>query len=141
MILYCDTSALIKRYVEEAGSDQVDRLFEEGSSVVTSTVAFAEIMAVFRRKYREGILTRTGYSKSVLEFKKEYSKLILVSITPELNQLIENLVVKHPLRGFDAIHLASALLVQKEGSMNVNFACFDRVLNKAASSEGLLISF
>jgi predicted nucleic acid-binding protein len=141
MILYCDTSALIKRYIEEAGSDQVDRLFEEGSSVVTSTVAFAEIMAVFGRKYREGILTRTGYSKSVLEFKKEYSKLILVSITPELNQLIESLVVKHPLRGFDAIHLASALLVQKESSINVNFACFDRVLNKAASSEGLLVSF
>lgn len=140
MICYCDSSALIKRYIEEAGTDQVDRIFEGDPMVITSTVAFAEIMAAFRRKYREGILSRSGYRKTVSEFKNEYSKLALVSITPELNQIIEGLLLKHPLRGFDAIHLASALLVQKEGPLTVRFACFDRVLNKAATVEGLLAS-
>ncbi len=60
MILYCDTSALIKRYVEEDRSDEVDGLWEEAVVVVTSIVAFAETMATFRRKYREGVLSEVG---------------------------------------------------------------------------------
>ena len=141
MIVYCDTSALIKRYVEEAGSDWVDHLFEGETTVLTSTVAFAEIMAAFSRKYRERVLSRSGYLKTVSEFKNEYSKLILVSISPDLNQIIEGLLTNHPLRGFDAIHLASALQVQKEGNLTVRFACFDRALNKAAVAEGLITPF
>ncbi|MBA4392363.1 MAG: VapC toxin family PIN domain ribonuclease [Desulfobacca sp.] len=141
MILYCDTSALIKRYVEEDGSKEVDHLWERGSEIITSTVAFAEIMAAFRRKYREGILSKSGYLKTVSEFKKEYPKLILVSISPDLNQMVEKLLFKHSLRGFDAIHLASALLIQNEGPLTVNFACFDRQLNKAAAEEGLIVPF
>ena len=42
---------------------------------------------------------------------------------------------------FDAIHLASALLIQKEVPLAVNFICFDRHLNKAAVEEGLIIPF
>lgn len=141
MILYCDTSALIKRYVEEDGSDQVDHLWEGGSTVVTSTVAFAEIMATIARKYREGILSKSGYQKTISEFKSDYIKLILVPIGPELNQLIEKLLFKHPLRGFDTIHLASALLIHKEGPLAVQFACFDRRLNQAATEEGLIVPF
>ncbi|MCG6534945.1 MAG: type II toxin-antitoxin system VapC family toxin [Syntrophales bacterium LBB04] len=140
MILYCDSSALIKRYVEEAGSEQVDRLFADHPTVITSTVAFAEIMAAFRKKYREGILSKSGYLKTVSEFKKEYEKITLVSITTDLNQIIEGLLLKHSLRGFDAIHLASALLVRKEGPLKVRFACFDHLLNKAAIAEGILVS-
>ena len=141
MILYCDTSALIKRYVEEDGTDQVDHLWEEGSAVVTSTVAFAEIMATIGRKYREGILSKSIYQKTISEFKNDYTRLILVPISLELNQLIEKLLFKHPLRGFDAIHLASALLIHKEGPLAVKFVCYDRRLNQAAAEEGLVIPF
>lgn len=141
MILYYDTSALIKRYVEEDGSKEVDHLWEGGTAIITSTVAFAEIMAAFSRKYREGILSRADYLKTISEFKNEYSKLILVSMNPDLNQVIEKLLFKHPLRGFDAIHLASALLIQKEGPLTVRFVCFDRQLNKAAVEEGLIMPF
>ena len=141
MILYCDTSALIKRYVEEDGSKEVDHLWEGSSEIITSTVAFAEIMAAFSRKYREGLISKTGYLKTVSEFKNEYSKIILVSISPDLNQIVEKLLLKHPLRGFDAIHLASALLIRKEGPLAVRFVCFDRQLNKAAAKESLIVPF
>lgn len=141
MILYCDTSALIKRYVEEDRSDEVDGLWEEAVEVVTSTVAFAETMATFRRKYREGVLSEVGCIQTVAEFKNEYPRLILVPISSELNQIIEGLLLKHPLRGFDAIHLASALLIHKGSHLATKFACFDHVLNKAAEEEGLDVSF
>ena len=141
MILYCDTSALIKRYVEENRSDEVDGLWEEAVGVVTSTVAFAETVSTFRRKYREGVLSEIGYIQTVAEFKSEYPRLILVPISSELNRIIEEVLLEHPLRGFDAIHLGSALLIDKGSHLATRFACFDDVLNKAAEEEGLDVPF
>ena len=141
MILYCDTSALIKRYVEEDRSDEVDGLWEEAVGVVTSTVAFAETVATFRRKYREGVLSEIGYIQTVAEFKSEYPRLILVPISSELNRIIEEVLLKHPLTGFDAIHLGSALLIDKGSHLATRFACFDDVLNKAAEEERLDVPF
>lgn len=141
MILYCDTSALIKRYVEEDRSGEVDGLWEQAVEVVTSTVAFVETMATFRRKYREGVLSEVGYIQTILEFKNEYPRLIQVPISSELNRTIEGLLLKHTLRGFDAIHLASALLIHKGSRLATRFACFDHVLNKAAEEEKLDVPF
>lgn len=141
MILYCDTSALIKRYVEEDRSGEVDRLWDEAAEVVTSTVAFAETMATFRRKYREGVFSEIVYVQTIAEFKNEYPRLILVPVSSELNRIIEELLLRHPLRGFDAIHLASALLIHEGSQLATRFACFDHVLNKAAEEQGLHVPF
>lgn len=141
MILYCDTSALIKRYVEEDRSDEVDDLWKEAVEVATSAVAFAEGTAAFCRKFREGIFSKAEYIQTITEFKNEYLRLILVPITPELNQIIEELLLKYPLRGFDAIHLASALLINRDTHLVTIFACFDHALNKAAKEEGFDVPF
>ena len=141
MILYCDTSALIKRYVEEEGTEFVDYLWDTASAIVTSIVAFAETISVFSRKFREGLLTHKEYAKTVKNFKVDYEELVLVSITKDLNTLIENLLARYPLRGFDAIHLASATIFTRPEVEDVLFACFDHNLNQAASKEGLKAVF
>lgn len=141
MIIYCDTSALVKRYVEEDRSDEVDSLWEKAVEVATSTVAFAESMATFRRRFREEVLSEVEYIKTVTEFKNEYPRLILVPISWELNRIIEDVLLKHPLRGFDAIHLASALLIHKGSHLTTKFACFDPPLNRAAEKEGIDVPF
>lgn len=141
MILYCDTSALVKRYVGEDRSEEVDDIWEKAVEVATSTVAFAESMATFRRKFREGVLSEVEYIQTATEFKNEYPRLILVSISSELNRIIEELLLKHPLRGFDAIHVGSALLIHKGSHLATMFACFDQALNKAAKEEGLDVPF
>jgi len=109
--------------------------------IVTSTVAFAETVATFRRKYREGVLSEIDYIQTVAEFKSEYPRLILVPISSELNRIIEEVLLKHPLRGFDAIHLGSALLIDEGIHLATRFACFDDVLNKAAEEERLDVPF
>lgn len=138
MILYCDTSALIKRYVEEGGSARVNAQWDASEAIGTSVVAFAETLTAFGRRLREGSFTAREYGRPVAAFKRDYPHLVLVPISDELNELIEVLVKKHPLRGFDAIHLASALLLHRPGGLDVSFACFDRNLNAAARSEGLM---
>ena len=60
----------------------------------------------------------------------------IIGVT-KLNQIIEGLLLKHQLRGFDVIHLASALLMHKDSHLATRFACFDHALNKAAEEEGL----
>jgi uncharacterized protein len=137
VILYCDTSALIKRYVEEEGTATVDRLWSASVGIATSVVAFAETASTFSRKLREGILTESEYLTTLKTFKADFDSFVLVSVTPMLNPVIERLVRDHPLRGFDAIHLSSALMIREAGSLPVNFACFDHALNEAALKEGL----
>jgi len=88
VILYLDTSALVKRYVEEDGSDEVDAVWEKATEVVTSTVAFAEGLSAFCRKLREGVISETECFQTIAEFKSEYSRFALVPITLELNRIV-----------------------------------------------------
>ncbi len=56
MICYLDTSALVKLYVQEEGSDQVSSLVDCSIVIATCKIAFAEARAAFARSYREGII-------------------------------------------------------------------------------------
>lgn len=141
MILYCDTSALVKRYVEEEGTAKVDALWDEADEVATSIVAFAEGVAALSRRKREGVLSRAGYARTIPVFHEEHLRLFLVQITPHLNTVVRRLVEKYPLRGFDAIHLASALIIRDADKRDFLFACFDKRLNLAAKKEGLRVAF
>jgi len=53
-IRFFDTSALVKRYYEEAGTERVDRLVEGDDAVVISSLAIIETVSAFRRKYNRG---------------------------------------------------------------------------------------
>lgn len=141
MILYCDTSALIKRYVAEEKAEGVNKFWDNASVITTSVVAFAEMMAVFNRKLREGVLLVEEYKETVKEFKSDYRHLLLVPVNEDLNISIENLLKKHSLRGFDAIHLASAMIFMQSNDTDLVFACFDHALNQAAHKEGLHVAF
>lgn len=139
MILYCDTSALIKRYIEEEGTGLVDSLWPSSLGIATSVVAFAETYSAFSRKLREGLLTEKEYTETLKIFKADFDSFILVAVTPSLNSIIERMVRRYPLRGFDAIQLSSALMLSEYGSLPVQFACFDHNLNEAAAKEGLSV--
>ena len=139
MILYCDTSALVKRYVEEEGAAQVNEFWDNASAVSTSVVAFAETMAVFKRKQRERVLSSSEYEEIVREFKEDYRHLLLVPVSEALNIAIEDLLKRHSMRGFDAIHLASAKVFNGVDDEDLLFACFDQALNNAATKEGLKV--
>ena len=141
MILYCDTSVLVKRYVEEDDTDQVDLLWKKASEVATSTVAYAEAVAAFRRKERERFLSKGGYLRALKGLNEEFQTFILIQLSAQLNTMVLKLVEKYPLRGFDAIHLASTLILNKEVGTDVIFACFDQKLNQAAKKEGLKTAF
>lgn len=139
MILYLDTSALVKRYVYEPYSDDIISRWKSATQIVTSFVAYAETMASLYRKKRESDLTDTVILKTIDSFHHEWKSFIRVEVNDALIGYIDRIVKKYPLRGFDAIHLASAIVIHERLSEDFLFACFDDRLTSAAQLEGLEI--
>jgi predicted nucleic acid-binding protein len=137
MILYLDTSALVKRYFQEAFSDYVLSKWAQSEAVVTSAVAYAETLATIFRKKNESSLQDRVVETIVSDFKRDWISFIQIEVKNDLNDYIDRVVQKHFLRGFDAIHLASALAIREKIPHNFFFACFDQRLNQAARIEGL----
>lgn len=138
MILYLDTSALLKRYFQEPFSEEVLSKWDQSEAIVTSAVAYAETMATIYRKKKESGLKKNVVQNIVNAFQKDWSGIIHVGVTEGLNEIIDKLVITHSLRGFDVIHLASALVVYEKLPEGFFFACFEQRLNQAARFEGLM---
>ncbi|MFO7760048.1 MAG: type II toxin-antitoxin system VapC family toxin [Desulfobia sp.] len=137
MILYFDTSALVKRYIMEPYSDEVISRWKSATQIVTSFVAYAEMMASLYRKKREGNIADTLIREIADSFHQDWQSFIRIEVNDQLNGHIKRLVEKYPLRGFDAIHLAAASLIYENFSENFEFICFDNKLAEAARSEGI----
>ena len=137
MILYLDTSALVKRYFKEPNSNEVVSRWTEATEIITSSVTYAEASASFYRKKREAQLKDNLIRKIVDLFRSDWDSFIRVEVSDELNEYIDRAVVKHPLRGFDAIHLASAMIMQERLHDAFLFVCFDQRLVQAAQTEGI----
>jgi len=136
-ILYLDTSALVKRYFREPYSDELLSRWRSAAQIVTSFVTYAETMASMYRKKREANLSETLMGKIASSFQRDWESFIRIEVNQELNGTIDRIVQTHPLRGFDAIHLASALVIQEKMPEGFLFACFDERLSAAARLEGL----
>lgn len=139
MIVYFDTSALVKRYVSEAGSDQVLALWTRTTLPVASWLLYPEVAAAFARRKREQAPNAAALDQAYGLFGADWLKFHRVPIDDEIARRVDELVQKHPLRGADAVHLASALTVRDAVQTEVIFACADNALKRAASAEGLKI--
>lgn len=104
MILYLDTSAILKRYFQESFSEDVSAKWKQSEMIVTSSVTYAETMATIYRKQKEADLDKKEIKKIIQAFQMDWSGFIRVEVTDDLNEYIDKVLQKHPLRGFDAIH-------------------------------------
>lgn len=137
MVIYLDTSSLVKLYVEEEGSGEVEDMVQSSKVTATSLVAYAEARAAFARRFRERAFSSRQYRELVSSFDEDWDNYLIVRVTKELVQLAGNLAERHGLRGFDAIHLSSALILRQELSSPVGFSCYDINLFNASQLEGL----
>lgn len=137
MILYLDTSALVKRYFKEPYSEEVVSRWREATEIVTSSVAYAEAMASFYRKKRATAFEDELMEQIVSDLRADWHSFIRIQVNDELNEYIDKAIEAHPLRGFDAIHLASAMIMHEKFQADLLFTCFDKKLTQAAQTEGI----
>lgn len=134
---YYDTSALVKQYLQEAGSSLVLELLRSGDKVYTAHLTYAETHAAFSRRSREGRLTRETTRRLALRFDKDWETYEIVILSENVLRLARQMLYRHPLRSADAIHLASALLLARTSPTGRwSFVCADGRLCAAAEAEG-----
>jgi predicted nucleic acid-binding protein len=138
MILYLDASALIKRYIAERGTELVGNAIAAAAATGTSVICRAEIAAALAKAVRMNVVAAEDASAALQVFRGEWPRLVRVQVTEALIDQADLLAWELGLRGYDAVHLASALLWRDAMGEDVTFAAFDRRLWVAAGQRGLL---
>ena len=138
MILYLDASALVKRYINEAGSTEINQIILQAQAVGTVAISQAEVSAALSKTVRMKVLTKQDALTSLELFRSDRSDLARIQVTEAVINQADALVWTHNLRGYDAVHLAAALVWQKSLGLNVTLAAFDRQLWTSAKQAGLL---
>lgn len=134
---YLDTSAVVKRFIAEKGSDRVEEILRGGEPAATSKIGYAEVYGALARRRREGAISSRGYAQACRSFEADWRTYIRVDLRDEVLQLARDLINRRPLRGFDAIHLASALTLGRELGQPITFVAADTRLLAAAEAENL----
>ena len=140
MTVYLDTSALVKRYVREAGTARVLALWHKADHLATSRLTYAETVCAVRRKARHEPQTQETLAKALSDFERDWPTLAIVELTAALGPSIDRLAERYLLRGADCVHLASCLELARRIGESVVFACWDENLLRAARAEGLDVS-
>jgi predicted nucleic acid-binding protein len=139
MMLYLDTSSLVKLYAPESESAAVKQLVGAADVTATSRIAYVETRAAFARQRREHSVSLKDYRVIVTDFDDDWESYFIVDVSDALIKNAGRLAEKHALRAYDAIHLASAVIVHGQGDRPITFSCFDVRLSRAARREGLSI--
>ena len=139
MILYCDTSALVKLYVKEASSDGVGWLAGSAATIAVCRIAWAEMMATLARRAREAPADATAIETIRQRLRSNWPRYAVVEVTQALVELAGDYADTFALRGYDSVQLAAAKTVQQAVTEPVHFACFDTRLRKAAAVLGMRV--
>jgi len=131
LTLYLDTSALVKLYLDEEGHELVIRAVDEAPRVTTSTVAYAETRAAFARRNREGTFDDEEYLRAITTLDEDWRDFTRLAVSNLVAYRAGTLAEQYALRGFDAIHLASAVRLE-ERFEDLRFLVFDERLTDAA---------
>ena len=114
-ILYLDTSALVKLYVREEGREEVRRAVGRAGAVAISEVGYVEARSAFARREREGSFSIEGHDREVRRLRRDFGGVYLTrSVTGEVVARAGELARVHALRAYDAVHLATALILREE---------------------------
>ena len=114
MRVFFDSSAFVKRYVREAGSDSVLHWCDQATEILLSGIALPEIVSALCRLQREGRVSDSQYRQLKALLLADVEDAALCDLTPMvLAQAIASLET-NVLRGMDAIHIGSALALEAE---------------------------
>jgi predicted nucleic acid-binding protein len=134
MRVFFDTSAFVKRYVREAGTDAVLQWCDQASEIILSGIALPEIISTFCRLQREGKITETQYRQLKSLLMADIEDAALGDLTPVvLGQAIWSLE-RNVLRAMDALHIGCAVALKADV-----FISADKRQLEAAARSGLRV--
>ena len=132
MILYCDTSALLKLFIEEDGSDRMVMAHDHCDDLSVCSITWAESMAAFAQRSRIKGANQTMLAQAKSALEKAWSDFAIADVNQPLVEKAGFYAEVFALRGSDSVQLAAAHSLQEQLSLPLTFACFDHRLNQAA---------
>lgn len=124
-MLYLDASALVKRYIEEEGSDLLVEAMDDARAMSMCRIGFVETVRA---------IAVGGNNRDVKKMESEWTSLDVVEVDQALAERAAELAVSRKLRSLDALHLAAALSLP---DADLTLATWDARLHRAAEDEGL----
>ena len=137
MILFCDTSALVKFYVVEDGTDIMAEQAATSDAIAVCRIAWVEIMSAMARRVRERPKDAAAITRARKRVVADWPHYLKLEITQELVELAGDYADAFALRAYDGVQLAAAQTLHQELPGEVRFACFDNRLSKAARVLGI----
>lgn len=110
MRVFFDSSALAKRYVNEAGTAEVLEWCDKATELALSVIAVPELISAFRRLVREGRLTETQYARLKADLLADLVDALVCETSPQVVQRAIDALEAESIRGMDAVHVGSALV-------------------------------
>ena len=145
-VYFFDSSALVKRYALETGSEWVMAITEPqaGHTLYIERITAVEVVSAITRRRRGGALSETDAATASSDFRYDLShQYRVVEVTATVISQAMELADKHALRGYDAVQLGAALVVHNMratlGLPAFVLVSADRELNAAATAAGLTV--
>ena len=140
MIAYFDSSSIVKWFFDEPFMELAREVKDKATGAFTSLISFPEVMSAINRAGREGRCLKSDMELVRDEFVRIWPNFRWIKADERLIHQAGQLIFRHNLRGFDAMHISSALLLMEDGKgVDIFFSSFDKNLNRAALKEGFLI--
>jgi predicted nucleic acid-binding protein len=139
MILYADTSALVKLFVTEAHSEATRYVFQNAEALGTGLLTRAELGSALARGAQRGLLSEHAAQEARRRLQRVWPTWIHITMSENLVSRAEALAWQFRLRGYDSVHLAAAQIWQEQIAHPVTLATFDQELWEAAPLASLKV--
>jgi predicted nucleic acid-binding protein len=133
-LVYFDSSALVKLVLNETGSELAAALWNGCDAALSSRLAYPEVCAALAAAGRNHDLTPSEVQAARDDWEVFWASMRPVELTAEVEQVAGVIAAEHSLRGADAVHLASALVL---GMADLTVAVWDRQLHAGVIATGL----
>jgi predicted nucleic acid-binding protein len=138
-IIYLDTSALLKLYVQELHSNEARILVDSAEGVGTSILTYPEMAAAMARGGRMQLISDDAARSVWGNFVNDWPDFTRLKISTPLIERAATLAWDYGLRGYDAMHLSAALTWQDALEERILLATFDRILWNAGDKAGIRV--
>ena len=132
MILFCDTSALLKLFIDEQDSENMIKARSSSEGIAVCRITWAESMAAFAQRTRFKGANQAGLAQARSMFEQVWPGFAIADVTQSLVEQAGVFSEAFALRGYDSVQLAAAHQLHEQFALPLTFACFDRRLNQAA---------
>ena len=135
LIVYADTSALVKLVLQEAGSSEMRTFVGRLRLLACARIGYVELRAALAAANRDHRLREPAFSGAKARLERVWGATSPVELTPGLVQKASDLAELHALRGYDAVHLSAVQELGRPSKVDY-VACWDSDLRRAAASLG-----